>query len=93
MEKENWDFFFFFIKENWDIGTTKKRHGMIEITQIRIRKVAFVLSMSMFVFYVNGGCLGLEWAKVGLDMRMTDTVLVSAQPSPSMMGILVMLAH
>ena len=32
------------------IGTTKKRHGMIEITQIRIRKVTFVLSMSMFVF-------------------------------------------
>ena len=27
------------------IGTTKKRHGMIEITQIRIRKVAFVLSL------------------------------------------------
>ena len=30
------------------IGTTKKRHGMIEITQIRIRKVAFVLSMFVF---------------------------------------------
>ena len=37
--------------------------------------------------------LGLEWAQVGLDMRMTGTVLVSAQPSPSMMGILVMLVH
>ena len=31
-----------------NIGTTKKRHGMIEITQIRIRKVAFVLSMFVF---------------------------------------------
>ena len=30
------------------IGTTKKRHGMIEITQIRIRKMAFVLSMFVF---------------------------------------------
>ena len=30
------------------IGTTKKRHGMIEITQIRIRKVTFVLSMFVF---------------------------------------------
>ena len=37
--------------------------------------------------------LGLEWAQVGLDMRMTGTVLVSTQPSPSMMGILVMLVH
>ena len=50
----NWNkkigIFFFFIKENWDIGTIKKRHGMIEITQIRIRKVAFVLSMSMSMF-------------------------------------------